>query len=124
VRCALALLLTLPAAAQVHYHPDGSPWSQRASSGPDAEVDGWYYNLGITGLRVQLVEEAPKQLLVKHVFDGTPAARKVRPGDWIVGAGGARFATAHKNGYGMDKFGADGPILEFARALEASQGPA
>ena len=52
----------LPAAAQVHYHPDGQPWKQRAAGGPDAEVDGWYYNLGITGLRVELVEEAPDQV--------------------------------------------------------------
>jgi hypothetical protein len=116
------LLLATSATAQVHYHPDGNPWKQRASSGPDAEVDGWYYNLGVTGLRVQLLEEAPKQLLVKHVFDGTPAARKVRVGDRIVGAGGERFATEHQNGYGMDKFGPQGPILEFAKELEACQG--
>jgi hypothetical protein len=31
------------------------------------------------------------------------------------------FQEAHKNGYGMDTFGADGPILEFARALEDCQ---
>jgi hypothetical protein len=120
-RGALVLLLALPSAAQVHYHPDGNPWKQRAGGGPDAEVDGWYYNLGLTGLRVQLVEDHPKELLVKHVFAGTPAARKVQVGDWIAGAGGARFATAHENGYGMDVFGPEGPILELARALEASQ---
>ena len=110
------------ASAQVHYHEDGSPWKQRADRGPDAEVDGWYYNLGITGIRVQLVPEAPKHLLVKHVFEDTPAYRRVRPGDLIVGVNGEPFRTEHKNGYGMDKFGPDGPILEFARALEASQG--
>ena len=41
--------------AQVHYHDINSPWGQRADSGPDAEVPGWFYNLGITGLRAQLV---------------------------------------------------------------------
>ncbi len=115
----------LPAArAQVHYYPDGSPWNQRADGGPDAAVDGWYYNLGITGLRVVLVEDAPRHLLVKHVFEDTPAAGKVRPGDFIVGAGSRPFASDHKNGYGMDCFGPEGPILEFAQALEASQSEA
>jgi Family of unknown function (DUF6288) len=120
----LAVALAPLSSAQVHYHPDGNPWKQRANGGPDAEVDGWYYNLGITGLRVQLVEDAPKQLLVKYVFEDTPAARKVRPGDLIVGAGGERFVQEHQNGYGMDKFGPQGPLLEFAEALEASQGKA
>jgi len=109
------------ARGQVHYHEDGNPWKQRAGSGPDAEVEGWFYNLGIAGLRVQLVAERPTHLLVKHVFDGAPAARKVRPGDWIVGVGGESFRTEHRNGYGMDVFGPEGPILDFARALEESQ---
>jgi len=113
-----------PVSAQVHYHPDGNPWKQRARGGPDADVDGWYYNLGITGLRVQLLEEAPKHLLVKHVLEDSPATRKVRPGDLLLGAGGVRFAQEHRNGYGMDKFGPEGPILEFAEALEASQSKA
>jgi len=118
----LAAFCSQQASAQVHYHDDGHPWKQRANDGPDAEVDGWYYNLGITGLRVQLLEEAPNHLMVKHIFEDTPAARKVRPGDLIVGAGGKRFATEHRNGYGMDKFGPHGPLLEFSEALEASQG--
>lgn len=119
-----AAFLCLPSTslAQVHYYPASNrPWSQRAQSGPDAEVEGWYYNLGITGLRVELTEEAPRHLLVRHVFEGTPAASKVRVGDYIVGAGGKRFKTDHINGYGMDCFGADGPILDFANALEKSQ---
>tara|TARA_R110002096_G_scaffold73769_5_gene174810 strand:+ start:752 stop:2260 length:1509 start_codon:yes stop_codon:yes gene_type:complete len=124
LRCAL-LFTTLvglgstSAFAQVHYHPNGAPWSQRASDGPDAEVPGWYYNLGVTGIRVELVADAPKHLVVRHVFGDSPAAKQVRVGDVIVGAGGAPFATDHKNGYGMDVFGPDGPILEFAVALEA-----
>ncbi|MBI4880589.1 MAG: hypothetical protein HY812_13165 [Planctomycetes bacterium] len=120
----LSAALCSLAHAQVHYQPDGGPWTQRADGGPDAVVDGWYLNLGITGLRVKLLEDAPRHLLVKHVFEGSPAAHKVRPGDLIVGAGGQRFATDHKNGYGMDCFGPDGPILEFAEALEASQSEA
>ena len=125
-RCVFFLLFACVASAsnafaQVHYYGDGRPWKQRAGDGPDAEVDGWYYNLGVTGLRVELVESAPKHLLVKHVFDDSPAARKVKVGDFITGAAGTAFENEHQNGYGMDVFGPRGPILEFAEALEQAQ---
>ena len=110
-----------PAAAQVHYHDDGNPWKRRANGGPDAVVDGWYYNLGITGLRVELVADAPTELVVRHVFEKTPAWKRVRVGDHIVGAGGRAFRIEHRNGYGMDVFGPTGPVEDFAEALEASQ---
>jgi hypothetical protein len=58
----LAALLNAPAMAQVHYHDSGHPWKQRVSGGPDAEVPGWYYNLGITGMRAELVADEPKSL--------------------------------------------------------------
>lgn len=111
--------LTEDAASQVHHHPDGQPWKQKANRGPDAEVPGWFYGLGVTGMRVQLDEDRPSHLLVKHVFEGSPAHRKVEVGDWIVGAGGAAFGTPHRNGYGMDVFGPRGPIADFAAALDA-----
>ncbi len=117
--CALAFVPATP--GQVHYHPDGQPWSNRAGRGPDAVVPGWFYNLGITGLRVELVAEAPTHLVVRYVFAGTPADGKVRVGDHIVGAGRAAFTEPHRNGYGMEVFGAHGPIGAFAIALEASQ---
>jgi hypothetical protein len=119
----LAFVLTsIPAAAQVHYHPDGNPWKQRASSGPDAEVPGWYYNLGLTGIRVELVEAQPTHLVVRYVFAKTPASGRVRVGDHVVGAGGRSFETPHQNGYGMEVFGPKGPLLDFAVALEECQG--
>lgn len=108
-------------AAQVDYEGD-HPWNQRADSGPDAEVPGWFYNLGITGIRAGLVKDQPKALLVKHVFPGTPAQKLVRTNDWIVGANGQRFQNGHRDGYGMDIFGADGPVEELAKVLEACQG--
>jgi len=128
-RHVLALALTAgafapTAAAQVHYHADGRPWSQRADRGPDADVPGWFYNLGITGIRAELVAEAPTHLVVRHVFERSPAAGRVRTGDHIVGAGGRAFETPHRNGYGMEVFGPAGPILDFANALEAAQGAA
>ena len=113
--------LLLSSLAQVHYLGNGSPWSRKAEAGPDAKVEGWYYNLGITGIRVQLMADAPKHLLVKYVFANSPAGGKIYPDDILIGVNQQLFQTDHKNGYGMDKFGADGPILEFAIALESCQ---
>ena len=115
---ALAALFTDPIAAQVHYFPDGNPWKQQASKGPDAEVEGWLYNLGVTGIRVKLVEEEPTHLVVGHVFKDSPADGKIRVGDHIVGARGFDFETPHRNGYGMKVFGPQGPIEDFADALD------
>jgi len=117
----LLLCQASPLLAQVDYGKD-SPWNQRADSGPDAKVPGWFYNLGITGLRAQLVAEKPKALLIKYVFPNSPAEGCVKAGDLVVGAGGQMFREAHRNGYGEKVFGADGPIAELARVLEACQG--
>jgi len=114
----VCLAATAPACAQVHYHEDGRPWTQKAFGGPDQAVPGWFYNLGITGIRVELVATAPTHLVVRHVFEGSPAAKRVAVGDHIVGAFGERFAIPHQNGYGMKVFGPTGPILDFATALE------
>jgi len=124
LRAFVLIAMAVPLVAQVHYHPDGQPWRQRAGDGPDAEVPGWYYNLGRTGLRVELVAEAPTHLVVRHVFAGSAAAGRVEVGDHIVGVGGQRFATPHRNGYGMEVFGPQGPLLDFAIALEACQSKA
>jgi hypothetical protein len=98
------------AVAQVHYYENGSPWNRKANSGPDANVPGWFYNLGITGLRVELTADQPKTLLVRYVFPDSPAHRKILAGDRIVGVDGNLFTNAHQNGYGMKVFGAVGPI--------------
>jgi hypothetical protein len=122
--CLALLALSSPLQAQVHYHPNGSPWTQRAASGPDAEVPGWFYNLGITGLRAQLIAGEPKALLIKYVFPKSPADGLIQAEDRIIGAGGQLFKNEHQNGYGMKVFGAVGPISEFADALENCQNPA
>ncbi len=114
----LCLSSTLP--AQVHYEKN-HPWDQRAGSGPDAKVPGWFYNLGITGLRAQLSADEPKALLIKYVFPKSPADGQVKTGDLVIGAGGRMFKEPHRNGYGENVFGADGPISEFAQALEECQ---
>lgn len=115
-----SLCLASALQAQVDYGKD-RPWNQRAGSGPDAEVPGWFYNLGITGLRAQLVAEAPKALLVKYVFPKSSAVGHVQVGDLVIGAGGRIFEQEHRNGYGEEAFGAAGPISEFAHALEQCQ---
>jgi hypothetical protein len=107
--------------AQVHYHPNGRPWNQHAGEGPDAEVPGWYYNLGTTGIRIELLEEHPKALLVRHVFPDTPADTHVKVGDILVGVNKTPFKEAHQNGYGMDVFGARGPVSELASAISGAQ---
>ncbi|MBL8753780.1 MAG: hypothetical protein JNK15_10810 [Planctomycetes bacterium] len=109
-----------PGMAQVHYHADGRPWSQRAQAGPDAAVPGWYYNLGVTGLRVELVADAPTHLVVRHVLEDSVARGRIEVGDHVVGAGGIEFQTPHQNGYGEKVFGARGPIGDFATALDAA----
>lgn len=107
--------------AQVAYEGD-RPWGQRANSGPDSEVPGWFYNLGITGIRAELVADQPKALLVKYVFPRTPGRKLIKIDDLIIGANGKRFKHEHRNGYGVGIFGADGPVSELAEALEACQG--
>ncbi len=115
---------SLECISQVHYFEDGRPWKNRANGGPDREVDGWYYNLGVTGMRAELSASRPKHLLIKYVFTGSPADKQIQANDYIVGIGGKAFETAHQNGYGESVFGAKGPILEFANALETAQSSA
>ncbi len=122
--CLVFLGLASPLPAQVDYQDNDSPWGQRADAGPDAEVPGWFYNLGITGLRAQLVADQPKALLIKYVFPKSPADGHIKIGDLIVGAGGQMFKEPHRNGYGEKVFGADGPIAELAHVLEGCQGAA
>ena len=118
----LLVAVCVAAYAQVDYNEQGFPWKNKTSNGPDAEVPGWYYNLGITGIRAVLVPDKPKTLLVKYVFKKSPAFGKIKVGDYIVGAGGRKFQKPHQDGYGMDKFGPQGPIEEFAIALDKAQG--
>jgi len=98
------------------------PWKHTAKKGPDAVAGGWYYNLGITGMRAVLIKDRPTDLLVKYVFKGTPAYGKVKVGDVITGANGKRFTVPHRNGYSVEVFGGHGPMMDFAAALDESQG--
>lgn len=117
---AMLAVLSGPLSAQVDYDGD-QPWKQRADSGPDAEVPGWYYNLGLTGIRAELVPDKPKALLVRYVFQKSPANKAIEIGDLIIGADGKKFLKPHQDGYGTEVFGAQGPVSELSDALEASQ---
>ena len=117
----LIAVLVTPLIAQVSYS-GGYPWDKRTVTGPDANVPGWYYNLGLTGIRAELVPDDPKVLLVRYVFPETPASEFITAGDRILGAGGESFRKEHVNGMTMDSFGAQGPVGEMAEALEACQG--
>lgn len=120
--CGLSMAVAASAVAQVHYDPaNGSPWNQRAEEGPDAQVPGWYYNLGVTGIRAELVANEPTSLVVRYVFPGSIASGQIEAGDVIGGAGGKPFQVPHRNGYGEEVFGGHGPIMDFADALEACQ---
>jgi uncharacterized protein DUF6288 len=119
-RVLLFALVATPVFGQVHYHADGAPWKQTVGSGPDADVPGWFYNLGTTGLRVELREDRPEALLVRYVLPGSIAEGRIEVGDWILGQKDEPWTTPHQNGYGMEKFGPQGPIDLFATALHAS----
>lgn len=125
----LMLLAFFPANvfAQVHYDEtgiDGDPWTVPFEEGPDAVTGGWWYNLRITGLRIELVTDRPKVMVARFVFPASPAGGIMQAGDVIIGAGGARFTERHRNGYGGNFFGAHGPVGEFAVALDAAQSQA
>ena len=71
----LALALSCPLLkGQVDY--DGTyPWSQTTSIAPDNAVPGWFYNLGITGLRVQLGSCRPEGARREARFRRFPGIR-------------------------------------------------
>ena len=100
---------------------DNPRYDLETSKGPDAAAGGWMINLGITGLRVRLEEDAPKSLTVGHVFPNSPADGRIAVGDVITGIDGRPFTVAHTFGYGMDAFGYEGPLMDFANALESCQ---
>jgi len=100
----------------------GGAWEKTTKVGPDAAVPGWYVNLGVTGARAMIRDDAPQVLEVMYVFANTPAAGMLTKGDKIIGVNGRRFSVPHKFGYGVSKFGYEGPMMEFGQALDASQG--
>lgn len=118
----LFILLAIPFTSAWALRTGGmSTWKRTTTVGQDAEVPGWFINLGITGARALIDENKPAQLVIKYVFKDTPAWGILKENDIIIGANGKDFVTPHKFGYGVGKFGYQGPMMDFGNALEASQ---
>lgn len=84
--------------------------------------NNWPINLGITGALGDLKPDAPTTIVITHILPDTPAHGQLKVGDKIIGVNGRPFKTPHKFGYGMQKFGYEGPLMDFGNALEESQG--
>jgi len=100
--------------------PDKPSYHVKTQVGPDAATGGWFIHLGLSGLRVRLLKERPTEFEVAHVMEGSPATGLIEVGDRIIGIGKKNFKTPHTFGYGIGKFGYDGPMKEFADGLDAA----
>lgn len=121
----LTLLIALPAAA-VYEKADGFPWNLKLHGYHDRELaeklgEGFFMNVGPTGIRAQITHEHPTAFTVRFVFSNSPAAGKVKAGDVIVGANGKYMTTAHQFGR-RTVTGWDGPMKSMAILIEDAQG--
>jgi len=106
-----------------HANSDGPDYVQHQAAG-----NGWFSNLGPTGIRAMLTDEDGKvewqgtgiQYLVKYVFPGSPADGLIMPGDVIIGVNHREFQKVYTFGYWFG-FGYEGPLTEFGQAVEESE---
>lgn len=125
IACLGALLAS--SASAVNEKKDGWPWNIKLHGWHDREVaedlgQGWFLNVGPTGIRAQITHKEPKYFTVKYVFRNSPAHGHIKIGDIIVGANGTRMNEAHqfgRNGKGPTGWG--GPMAEMAPLIEDSQ---
>lgn len=121
----LSLLIATPAQA-VYEKKDGFPWNMKLHGYHDREIaeklgEGFFMNVGPTGIRAQITHQHPSAFTVRFVFSKSPAAGKVNPGDVIVGANGKYMTLAHKFGRRPVK-GWHGPMTGMAILIEEAQG--
>lgn len=121
----LACLCASPATA-VHEKQDGFPWNLKLHGYHDRELaeklgEGFFMNVGPTGIRAQITHKHPSAFTVRFVFSKSPAAGKIKAGDVIVGANGKYMTTPHKFGR-RTVSGWDGPMTAMAILIEAAQG--
>lgn len=116
----LCVVVFLGTASATSVYLDNPKYDVKTEVGPDAATGGWFIHLGLTGLRVKLTPESPQELEVAYIFPDSPAAGKMEKGDRIVGAGKRPFSKPHTFGYGVGKFSYEGPLTEFADALDAA----
>ena len=111
----------------VNEKKSGWPWNLKLHGWHDREIaeelgEGWFLNVGPTGIRAQITHEHPKYFTVRYVFKDSPAHGLVDIGDIIVGANGSRMHEAHKFGRGAKgPTGWGGPMAEMAPLIEDSQ---
>lgn len=100
-------------------------WTTPVQKGPDKDVPGYLVNLGPTGARATLESNS---FTVKYLFEGSPAAGKLRLDDVITGVNGKPFVVAHKFGHHLTRMksfpeiGYEGPLMDFGNAIEESEG--
>lgn len=121
----LACLVATPASA-VYEKQDGFPWNLKLHGYHDREIaeklgEGFFMNVGPTGIRAQITHKHPTAFTVRFVFSKSPAAGKIKPGDVIVGANGKTMTTAHQFGR-RTVSGWDGPMTAMAILIEEAQG--
>lgn len=105
------------------------PWNLKLHGWHDREVaeelgQGWFLNVGPTGIRIQITHENPQYLTVRYVFKKSPAHGVVAINDIIVGANGKKFTEPHTFGRrgAAKKSGWEGPMTDMAMQIEESQG--
>ncbi|MFN3168250.1 MAG: DUF6288 domain-containing protein [Phycisphaeraceae bacterium] len=125
--CTLLFGLLPGSAGAVYEKQDGFPWNLTLHGDHDKPIaealpnGSFFMNVGPTGIRAQITHAHPAFFTVKFVFDKSPAAGKVKPGDIIVGANGQVMGVPHRFGR-RNVTGWDGPMQEMARLIEDSQG--
>jgi len=89
--------------------------------GPQCTLDfpsgGHWYNLGPTGARGAIYEDAPTVFVIKYVFPGSPADSLLQLRDKVIGANGKKFKESENFGAGLV-----GPERELGAAIEESEG--
>jgi hypothetical protein len=121
----LAFWIASPAGA-VYEKADGFPWNLKLHGYHDRELaeklgEGFFMNVGPTGIRAQITHKYPTAFTVRFVFSNSPASGKIKAGDVIVGANGRYMQVPHQFGR-RTVTGWEGPMKEMAKHIEDAQG--
>jgi len=109
----------------VYEKKDGFPWNLTYKGYHDKPIvdalgGGFFMNVGPTGIRAQITHEHPAYFTVRFVFDDSPAAGKIKPGDVIIGANRKVMQVPHKFGR-RTVTGWEGPMESMAILIEEAQ---
>ncbi len=112
--CSFALFFASSAFALADKDNQGR-YTTPTTNGPDKDVPGFLVNLGPTGARGVLTE---KSFIVRYIFEGSPAAGRLKLGDEITGVYGKSFTAHH---WGGSPHGYDGPVMDLGNAIEKAE---